>query len=53
MIADKEKRAAEIAKRLKKLYPEPLIELDYAGREQMPNGTKRTRPPTRGYPVFR
>lgn len=29
MIADKKKHAAEIAKRLKKLYPEPIVELDY------------------------
>ncbi len=29
MIADKNSHAAGIAKRLKKLYPEPIVELDY------------------------
>ena len=29
MIADRKGHAAEIAKRLKRLYPEPIVELDY------------------------
>ena len=29
MMADLKEYAAEIAKRLKRLYPEPIVELDY------------------------